>query len=202
MSLSRLGLIITDQPATAPDVNDELDNILDHINGANITASNVTAGALTSACFTDNTLDGVKLLAASVAAAKLVANSLAGGAAGQIALATLEHVNMKTGEGFVRVATGTYAGDNAPTRAITGLGFQPDLVLLFARTSTSNGGAYRLFAKSQHDSGLWSINVSSGIARNSAIKSLDADGFTVSDTPDTLNDNRYTYAYFAFVLMD
>lgn len=72
-----------------------------------------------------------------------------------------------------QLATGTYTGDGTVGRTITGLGFQPDVVILkadhvtsgVARTSTMAGGTKE----------LWATNA----LQANMITSLDADGFTV-----------------------
>ncbi len=91
-----------------------------------------------------------------------------------------------------RVAAGTYAGDDAPAHAISGLGFQPDLVFIkgervdpsVIRTTPMTPG----FAKR--------IGTNSTIAAN-LITSLDADGFTVGSDAD-VNSAASSYHWVAF----
>ena len=84
------------------------------------------------------------------------------------------------------VATGRYAGDSVDNRAITGLGFQPDIVMIksldgsssVVRTSTMVGDATKILgANALHPS---------------RVKSLDADGFTLGDAIEV---NQLTISY-------
>ena len=78
----------------------------------------------------------------------------------------------------MRLATGTYTGDGADNRAITGVGFQPDIVFTkcdclrpgVVRTSTMVGDAAK------------AVN-SAGTLQPNYIQSLDADGFTIGSNP-------------------
>ena len=92
----------------------------------------------------------------------------------------------------LRVASGTYAGNGVDDRAFTGLGFQPDLVIVkgdtnqvtMARTSTMTGDAAK--------------PLSGGTAlSNDRIQSLDADGFTTGKN-NAVNANGINYAWTAF----
>ena len=90
-----------------------------------------------------------------------------------------------------QMATGTYTGDGVDNRAITGVGFQPDVVIVkrypnknaLIRTSTMTGDASKKF-------------VGSGLFSNT-IQSLDADGFTVG-TDDFINQSSEPYHWIAF----
>ena len=89
-------------------------------------------------------------------------------------------------------ATGSYTGDGNDARAITGLGFSPDVVFVeregdkstVVRTSTMSGDSAKLLA------------LDSNPAAN-LIESLDADGFTVG-TNDAVNKSPETYHWIAF----
>jgi hypothetical protein len=85
--------------------------------------------------------------------------------------------------------TGTYTGDGANGNAITGLGFQPSLVMIRAIDAA---GAFVLVDDLSPKTAL---NLNNG-NRGSGF-SLDADGFTV-DSGDC-NVNTETYRYFAWV---
>jgi hypothetical protein len=88
--------------------------------------------------------------------------------------------------------TGSYMGDGTDDRAITGVGFQPDLVIVksernyhaVARTSTMTGDA----AKPMEGSNAVDSDL---------IESLDADGFTVGSA-NAVNRSGYMHYWAAF----
>ena len=93
-----------------------------------------------------------------------------------------------------QMATGTYTGDGADDRAITGVGFQPDVVIVkrypnknaVVRTSTMTGDASKKFIG---DSGLLS----------NFIQSFEADGFTVgNEGGGFVNESGKPYHWIAF----
>ncbi|MCK5619484.1 MAG: DUF11 domain-containing protein, partial [Candidatus Krumholzibacteria bacterium] len=100
--------------------------------------------------------------------------------------------SITVGPSEMRVASGSYTGDGADDRAIAGIGFEPDVVIVkgdlsesaLVRTSTMNG------------------DVSRELGEKSAllpdlIQSLDPDGFTVG-TSDGVNKSGVTYYWTAF----
>lgn len=92
----------------------------------------------------------------------------------------------------MRLATGTYSGNGADNRAITGVGFQPDVVFIkcdctqfaLARTSTMAGDATKVLGNA------------GGLAPNH-VQTLDADGFTVGNSTN-VNVSGNTYYWTAF----
>lgn len=97
-----------------------------------------------------------------------------------------------------RIATGTYTGDGAASQAITGLGFTPKHVHI-------------ILALDEYAYHYWKIDTMGIFAsmlafagalvyRADIIISLDADGFTVGDTPagDSPNENDNDYHYVAW----
>jgi hypothetical protein len=97
------------------------------------------------------------------------------------------------GASFMTMRTGSYTGDKAAGRAITGLGFQPDLVIIkvaddnqegVCRTSTMSGDN----AKPMGGATALTADL---------IQSLDADGFTIG-TNDRVNKDTKTYHWIAF----
>ena len=89
------------------------------------------------------------------------------------------------------IASGTYAGNSTDDRAFTGLGFQPDIVMIrgsapgipaVIRTSTMAGGLAKDFSNS-------------GFTADT-IQSLDADGFTVG-TSAGVNEFGRSYEFVA-----
>jgi hypothetical protein len=73
----------------------------------------------------------------------------------------------------MRVATGSYVGDGIDNRAISGVGFQPDVVFI---KGTNNEQAVIHTATMPDD---LSKEIASGSNQAGAIKTLDADGFTI-----------------------
>jgi len=92
----------------------------------------------------------------------------------------------------LRFASGSYAGNGADNRAITGVGFQPDAVIVkgntfqtaVIRTSTMSGDA------SKPLSGTTALSAN-------RIQSLDASGFTLGTDP-SVNSSGVSYYWMAF----
>lgn len=96
-----------------------------------------------------------------------------------------------------QMQTGYYVGDGADNHAITGLGFQPDLV--FIKDDTTNGSD-GINWKSSAMSGEVSAVLadSDGDTASDAIQSLDSDGFTLGTDADVNGLNvRYTWIAFS-----
>lgn len=100
------------------------------------------------------------------------------------------------------MAVGTYTGDGNATKAVTGVGFQPRFVIIYAQGSTNDG----LAMKSSSDATTFAYlpYVSGGLVEGSMddhIRSLDSDGFTVGDgtgTTNAMNINLRVYTYIAW----
>lgn len=94
--------------------------------------------------------------------------------------------------GGLRMASGTYDGDGVDNRQITGLGFQPDVVIVkgnaaseaFIRTSTFPAGESKRL-----------IGANAGEANQ--IQSFESDGFTIG-SGTRVNTNGNTYYWTAF----
>ena len=78
-----------------------------------------------------------------------------------------------SGGGVSEVLTGTYVGNGADNRPITGLGFQPDLVIVKATT------AGQAVARTSTMTGDVSKQMGTGTPSTDSIQSLDPTGFTV-----------------------
>ena len=92
----------------------------------------------------------------------------------------------------MQVKTGSYTGNGTDNRTVTGVGFQPDVLIVKRKDGTNN--AY--FRQSGMASGYsMTLRADSGL-ETSKIKSLDTDGFTLGTT-DEVNGNTYTYTYIA-----
>jgi uncharacterized membrane protein len=91
----------------------------------------------------------------------------------------------------MRLAVGSYVGNGADARPITGVGFQPDVIIIKAstaragiiRTSTMSGDAAKVLGTAT-------------ALQNNHIESLDADGFTVGSHQD-VNTSGTTYYWVA-----
>lgn len=82
--------------------------------------------------------------------------------------------------GFIRMVTGTYTGNGAATQAITGVGFQPKLVMIYQQVAVTED----VYIKTDQDGTRTKFYDGGGADwewRDDMIISLDADGFTVGD---------------------
>lgn len=93
-------------------------------------------------------------------------------------------VAFKNTSGFM--ATGTYTGNATDNRAITGVGFQPDVVVIKAN-SGAKVPVFRTSVHSGDDSSLWATTLANTTDR---IQSLDSDGFTVGANDDVNMSGR------------
>lgn len=98
-----------------------------------------------------------------------------------------------SGSGEIIGTTGTYTGDGAATKAITGVGFQPKYLIIFPQLATAG----LLGFKSNQDT-----TYAFGPAgyQQDHIISLDSNGFTVGDgtgSSNYFNVNARIYTYLA-----
>ncbi len=94
---------------------------------------------------------------------------------------------------------GNYTGDDAATKAITGVGFQPEILLIMAGASSEDAC---IKTSSMSSTNCKSMGGATTNWLDDSIRSLDADGFTVGDgtggsTRDNMNDSGITYYYIA-----
>src|SRR3990172_3358263 len=98
------------------------------------------------------------------------------------------------GEGAgMRVATGTYTGDGNDNRGITGVGFQPEVVIV--KGAGPGLGAATLVIRTDTMAGDLSRHGAAAVAANQ-IQSLDADGFTLG-TAAEVNSSGNTFWWIA-----
>jgi hypothetical protein len=96
--------------------------------------------------------------------------------------------------------TGTYTGDGAATKTISGLGFTPRRVDVFKQSNTNPLLAVKFNTESTK---AWLYYAPSGVYADDFIVSLGSGQFVVGDgtgsgiTPH-LNENTVNYAYIAF----
>jgi len=88
------------------------------------------------------------------------------------------------------MVTGSYLGNGSDDRAITGIGFQPDLVIVKA-----NAAAYAVFKTSDMSGDASKPTI--GTITTNLIQSFDSNGFTVG-TDATVNTSGTTYYWTAF----
>ena len=93
----------------------------------------------------------------------------------------------------MRVATGTYAGDGTDNRAITGVGFQPDVLVVTRDTS----GEVAVVRSSTMTGDATKLLVGGNALLTNRIQSLDLDGFTIG-TNGAINTSGVTYRWIAF----
>jgi hypothetical protein len=92
----------------------------------------------------------------------------------------------------MQVKTGSYTGNGVDTRGITGIGFQPHVVIV-KRMNGSDGAMFRHASMAAGKS--MTLRNDSGVVDN-CVESLDSYGFTVG-TDNTVNLNTATYSYIA-----
>lgn len=106
--------------------------------------------------------------------------------------------------GMCKMKLGQYTGDGGTTQAVTGVGFQPGVIFVLPGDSTQ---AAHLKTE---DMGT-TYSKCTGVAANSwvddAVRSLDADGFTVGDGTggsgyDNMNKSGVVFYYIAAVVLD
>lgn len=92
----------------------------------------------------------------------------------------------------MKILTGTYSGDVTNNRAFTGLGFQPDMVLIKAKDSPANA-VFKTSLMSSNNA--LNTRDDAGFITD-AILSLDADGFTIGVNAKT-NENLRSFIWVA-----
>lgn len=94
-----------------------------------------------------------------------------------------------------RIHTGQYTGDGTENHGITGVGFSPKVVLIFVHVEIEGSNDY--FLKIADFYGELCLTFwSGGNSMNfNKIKSLDADGFTVSDHAENVPPNALDEVY-------
>lgn len=95
--------------------------------------------------------------------------------------------------------TATYSGDGEATQAITGVGFEPDILWVFDQASTEDEAElvarHSTFSDDQAMA-YWDFDPFSD-----CVKTLDADGFTVANNA-RVNTAGHTYRYIAFKALE
>ena len=97
-------------------------------------------------------------------------------------------IALKAAPGELKV--GSYTGDGADNRSITGIGFQPDYVMMLP------AGAVDPVHRSSAMPGEMTLGIDSLIYATNAVQALEADGFQVGAAPQA-NQNGMTYYYVA-----
>ena len=100
-----------------------------------------------------------------------------------------------------KVKVGSYVGDGSVGHAITGVGFQPDALIIWENGSEANGvfGFFTTKDAIAQSGGILTtqFRVAPGANKSGDIQSLDADGFSLN-VPTPPNTNGVTYNYVAF----
>ena len=92
----------------------------------------------------------------------------------------------------IRVASGSYTGNGSNNRAITGVGFQPDVAIV---KSDDNSGAAQIRTSTMTAGNSKPMTGNTALQGN-RVQSLDSDGFTVGNNND-VNKNSQTYHWVA-----
>lgn len=98
--------------------------------------------------------------------------------------------------GFPRMKIGTYTGDAAATKAITGVGFKPTFLVIYEKIDAKNLG----IKTSKDTTGAFAVIEAHTHYADDLIISLDADGFTVGDGTGLAAyfNEAQAYVYIAF----
>jgi hypothetical protein len=97
----------------------------------------------------------------------------------------------------IRVASGSYTGNNTDNRAITGVGFQPDVVIV---KSADNAGVAEIRTSTMAGDVTKPMTGNTALTAN-LIQSLDSDGFTIGGggaSANPVNKNGSTFQWTAF----
>jgi hypothetical protein len=105
--------------------------------------------------------------------------------------AVLTFAKAASGSGFARFKTGTYTGNGASSRGVTGIGFQPDALVILTLLNGEIGPIWKTT-----DMGANAV-FSNGAYIASVIDSLDTDGFTTGSSYQFANYSGRDYVYIA-----
>ena len=97
----------------------------------------------------------------------------------------------------IRVASGSYTGNNVDNRAITGVGFQPDVVIV---KSADNAGVAEIRTSTMAGDVTKPMTGNTALTAN-LIQSLTSDGFTIGGggaSANPVNKNGSTFQWTAF----
>ena len=97
----------------------------------------------------------------------------------------------------IRVASGTYTGNNTDNRAITGVGFQPDVVIV---KSDDNAGVAEVRTSTMAGDVTKPMTGTTALTAN-LIQSLNSDGFTIGGggaSANPVNKNGSSFHWVAF----
>jgi hypothetical protein len=202
--------LVRDDSNTALDIGPGATMVL---NGSTVWDDGNTTNRVTTAKIADLQVTGAKIADATITAGKIGNGQITGtqiqdgsitdtdihpankdGVAGANSMRTLGSGAQQAAAGnhghtsMAKLASGTYTGDGAGTRAISGLGFTPKYVFV-QKTSISNTSGIL----AGHDMTVF-LNASS--VQYSSGNSLDADGFTLQATSG-FNVNTATYLWVA-----
>lgn len=114
-------------------------------------------------------------------------------------------INVLPNQSAQKVKIGTYTGDGAASKAITGVGFTPDEVTVYKITNSNPCGVWLRTSNSVNSLLLKGIDGGgspfTALFDNDAIISLDSDGFSIGDNTglggNVINLNGASYGYIA-----
>ena len=96
-----------------------------------------------------------------------------------------------------QILSGTYVGDGIDNRAITGIGFQPDVVVIRVQEATGAGTGLAVIRTSSMSGDVTKPLVGGTAIAANMIQSLDANGFTLG-TDVNVNGSGNNYHWMAF----
>ena len=114
------------------------------------------------------------------------------------AAAAIAYSKLATDPRIARVKAGTYTGDGTTSQAITGIGFEPKMVLIFEHhtsAATWDRANVKITDMASNIAFQWHQHA----YKTDEIVSLDSDGFTVDDkgANEAPNENNVVYDYVA-----
>lgn len=99
------------------------------------------------------------------------------------------------GGGSSNMVTGTYTGDGTVSQAITGVGFKPKTLMVFADVGDASACYPFLTSDTFSTSQAGCFYTATGGCYTNRIDSLDADGFTVDDEGANSPPNTFGALY-------
>jgi hypothetical protein len=90
----------------------------------------------------------------------------------------------------IRVATGTYSGNNSTNKPVTGLGFQPDIIVIIDQQTAAISWGHRQLGSSR-------LFIAGATVTAAGTFDFVADGFAVKTTDAHVNTLNRTYGYLA-----
>lgn len=162
------------------------------LTGTALTVSTTLAGMTLTSPVLNGTLSGTAFLDDDAMAAD---SAIA--AASQQSIKAYVDAQIGAISGFAKIATGSFTGDGSTSKAITGVGFLPTVVAVFAVANPSSGNHW---IKTAAMASTTAAKIDGFSTSTDAIIALGADGFTVDDGGADLHPNKSGNTYYWIAL--